>query len=111
MKKCTYCGKEYPDEATECAVDQLPLKRVGAPDASQYEPDTAPTGHSPQDTTALAIAHRNMVVGGLWCGGGILVTLLTFAAASGGGSYVVAWGAILFGGIQFFLGFVARSRL
>lgn len=25
MKKCTYCGKEYPDEATVCTVDQRPL--------------------------------------------------------------------------------------
>lgn len=25
MKKCTYCGKEYPDEATGCALDAQPL--------------------------------------------------------------------------------------
>ncbi len=25
MKKCTYCGKEYPDETTACAVDGQPL--------------------------------------------------------------------------------------
>lgn len=28
MKKCTYCGKEYPDEAEVCAIDQGPLKEV-----------------------------------------------------------------------------------
>ncbi|HOX08888.1 MAG TPA: hypothetical protein PK280_21010 [Planctomycetota bacterium] len=49
---------------------------------------------------------RNLIVGGLWCGGGTLVTILTFAMASGGGggTYVVAWGAILFGGIQMIRG-------
>jgi hypothetical protein len=26
MKKCMYCGKEYPDEATICALDGEPLK-------------------------------------------------------------------------------------
>jgi hypothetical protein len=26
MKKCSYCGEEYPDEATECAIDRTPLK-------------------------------------------------------------------------------------
>jgi hypothetical protein len=26
MKKCPYCGKEYPDEASVCAIDQEPLE-------------------------------------------------------------------------------------
>ncbi|HEX4612874.1 MAG TPA: hypothetical protein VH092_32075 [Urbifossiella sp.] len=39
--------------------------------------------------------------GALWCAGGILVTLLTFQS---GGTVVIAWGAIVFGGIQFFRG-------
>lgn len=25
MKKCKYCGKEYPDDVIVCAVDQQPL--------------------------------------------------------------------------------------
>jgi hypothetical protein len=25
MKRCTYCGKEYPDDATECSIDRQPL--------------------------------------------------------------------------------------
>ena len=56
------------------------------------------------------MANRNMLVGGLWCAGGIIVTGFTYAAASGrgGGSYVVAWGAIVFGAIQFFRGLLAR---
>lgn len=63
---------------------------------------------------AQAQAHKeagkkNMIFGALWCIGGILVTALTYqAASSGGGSYVVAWGAIVFGAIQFFRG-VAQS--
>jgi len=50
---------------------------------------------------------RDMVVGGLWCAGGLAVTFFTFQAAAGGGTYVVAWGAILFGAIQFFRGLAA----
>jgi hypothetical protein len=30
MKKCTYCGKEYPDEAEVCAIDQEPLEYATA---------------------------------------------------------------------------------
>ena len=28
MKRCSYCGAEYPDDATECAVDKTPLVEV-----------------------------------------------------------------------------------
>src|SRR5579884_2844128 len=49
---------------------------------------------------------KNMLYGALWCIGGIVVTVGTYgaAASSGGGSYVVAWGAIIFGAVQFFRG-------
>jgi len=30
MKQCTYCGKEYPDGTTICALDSEPLKPVAA---------------------------------------------------------------------------------
>jgi hypothetical protein len=48
---------------------------------------------------------RNMGFGALWCIGGIAVTAVTYSMASqGGGTYIVTWGAILFGGIQFLRG-------
>ncbi len=43
---------------------------------------------------------KNIGIGMLWCVGGIIVTAVTFSMASGGGTYIVAWGAILFGAIQ-----------
>ena len=52
---------------------------------------------------------RNMAIGGVICLIGILVTVGTYSAAAssrGGGHYVVAWGAILFGGIQFLKGLI-----
>jgi hypothetical protein len=52
---------------------------------------------------------RNMIVGGLWCVGGILVTAITYSAASGGGTYIITWGAIIFGAIQFFRGLSQMS--
>lgn len=47
---------------------------------------------------------KNMLYGALWAIGGTAVTVATYSAAQGGGTYVVAWGAILFGAIQFLQG-------
>ena len=52
--------------------------------------------------------NKNMLYGALWCVGGLLVTILTYSAASDGGTYVVAWGAVIFGAIQFFKGMFQR---
>jgi len=49
-------------------------------------------------------------LGALWCVGGILVTALTYAAASGGGTYLVAWGAVVFGAIQAVRGLLHTMR-
>jgi hypothetical protein len=51
-----------------------------------------------------------MVVVGLWCVGGTIVTIVTYQAASGGGTYMVAWGAIVFGGIQFLRGLMGMGQ-
>ena len=55
-----------------------------------------------------AAGNKNMLYGALWCVGGLLVTILTYSAASDGGTYVVAWGAVIFGAIQFFKGLFQR---
>jgi hypothetical protein len=57
-----------------------------------------------------AAGRRHMVTGGVICAIGIVVTVVTYsAAAEGGGSYVVAWGAIIFGGIRFFRGLMQAT--
>jgi len=53
---------------------------------------------------ALKQADKYAMRGLFWFVGGILVTAVSFAAAAGGGSYVLAWGAIIFGIMQFFKG-------
>jgi hypothetical protein len=48
---------------------------------------------------------RNMAIGAIVCVVGIVITAATYSAASsGGGHYVVAWGAIIFGAVQFLKG-------
>jgi hypothetical protein len=57
-------------------------------------------------TNALrAAGKKNMLYGAVWCIGGILITALTYSAASQrGGTYFITWGAIIFGAVQFFRG-------
>jgi hypothetical protein len=48
-----------------------------------------------------------MLSGALWCIGGIFVTVITYLSAASsptGGTYFVAWGAIIFGAVRFFQG-------
>jgi len=51
---------------------------------------------------------KNMLAGGIVCGLGLTITIVTYQLAANGGVYVVAWGAILFGGIQFVRGLMER---
>lgn len=50
---------------------------------------------------------RKMLYGFIWALGGTIVTVATYqraASSSAGGTYIIAWGAILFGIIDFFRG-------
>ncbi len=49
---------------------------------------------------------RHMVYGVLWAIGGIAVTIITYVTSSISGVYLIAWGAILWGLIDFFRGLV-----
>ena len=51
-------------------------------------------------------ANKNMGFGALWLIGGTIVTAVTYSAASGGGTYVVTYGAIVVGAIQFLQGLI-----
>jgi len=65
-----------------------------------------------QTEAAREAGRRNMIIGAIWCVGGIAVTTLTYQAAAngGGGTYMIAWGVILFGGIQFLRGVAQSSK-
>jgi hypothetical protein len=46
-----------------------------------------------------------MLIGALWAIGGSIATFASYGSASGGGKYFIFWGAILFGVIDFPVGF------
>ena len=61
----------------------------------------------------LLEGRRNVRIGSLWLGGGTFVTIFSYLLAQGGGRYMLAWGAIVYGGFRLFkgLGQVAKARL
>jgi hypothetical protein len=103
MNTCNYCGRENAEDATFCAGCGTSLLPEGA-----AEP-------SPQRIAARirvpSSPERQMLYGGIVCVAGIVVTGVTYLAASGpgGGTYLVAWGAILFGGLRFFRGLTGKN--
>ncbi|MCW0218846.1 MAG: hypothetical protein OJI67_11040 [Prosthecobacter sp.] len=80
------------------------LKNVGYDPSRQYMRGSRRRVKAYQEKRA----QRDMTVGGLWFFGGLAVTVFTYLSSAGGGTYVVAWGAILFGGIQFFRGVLSK---
>jgi len=53
---------------------------------------------------------RNMRWGGAFFGAGVVVTAVTYWAASPGKTYVIAWGAIVFGAFEFINGLAHWRR-
>ncbi len=59
------------------------------------------------------VGTRAVIVGGLWFLGGVTVTLLTYDAAVNspqGGGFLVAWGAILYGGLRLVRGIALLAK-
>jgi hypothetical protein len=53
------------------------------------------------------IAGRGMIIGALWCVGGIVATIVSEAMAKPGGTTFIFWGAVLFGGFRFIMSAIA----
>lgn len=49
MKKCPYCGKEYPNEASECAIDGYPLP--------SFPPEPGPAKGGLHDEVETVVVH------------------------------------------------------
>lgn len=72
MKECTYCGKEYPDEAMVCQIDAQPL-RSKIPKKTPAPTSERRTIVDSEHLKLLAIFH--FIVGGLGCLGGGFVAV------------------------------------
>jgi hypothetical protein len=54
------------------------------------------------ESTLKSARKRKIIIGALWFVGGIVITIVTYSQAKseGGGSYLIAWGAIIYGFLQ-----------
>ncbi len=102
MKSMYELVAEHLENGTPVAQIESILREKG------IAPDVASSMVSDMLKTRAAMLReeggRNMLQGALWCIGGILVTAMTYNMASEGDTYIVTWGAIVFGAIQFFRG-------
>ena len=54
MKKCSYCGAEYPDDAVICAIDHTPFECPNEP-----QPQSQPEPSRPEyELGSLSVADR-----------------------------------------------------
>lgn len=102
--QCPKCGEYINTHMTECRFCHAP---INAQEAQAAAAQLDRVNQVEEASSSRDSGMRNMVVGGLWCIGGTLVTAISYNAAassSTGGRYIIAWGAIIFGAIQFFKG-------
>ena len=96
-----YAGQPYPPVAYQQAPPPVPavpgLRMPG------YLDDPARSGRR-------AAARRQIVIGGLLFVVGMAVTIGTYSAASGGGTYFVAWGPAIAGLANVIRGLLAYRR-
>src|SRR5437868_15254197 len=98
MRKCTYCGQENDDTAVNC-------KGCGTSTIAESS-ESSPQAQSPEEARRT-LGQKRMAGGGLLFLGGLAVTGYTYLGAASspeGGTYVIAYGAIIAGIAQFFRG-------
>lgn len=105
--ECPRCRLVNPDSAQRCDCGyDFPTGTVRASYA-----DAAKRGKTPQPSEAVrALGRRDIQVGGVIFAVGLTATVVSYAyAATHGGTYVMAYGAVVWGLILFLRG-VDRSR-
>lgn len=97
-----YAAQRIASGASHAAVEQDLMQKGLDPQSAR----TVVTELSRVKSSAMRSSGlKNMAIGGLFCIGGIVATVVTYGMASeSGGTYIIAWGPAIFGGIQFFRG-------
>jgi hypothetical protein len=108
-------GKGAPEEAIVTALTERGVPRqVVADGYAHVQAAFQRYEDSPEVKAVLASKYaRHMLYGALWAIGGGIATAIGYSSASsssGGGTYIVFWGAIVFGIYDFFKGLSGWSK-
>ena len=95
--KLLFKQNKTDEETKECLIRSGGL----TPEVADHIINDLNTRYKEEEKKA---GRSNMLFGALWCIGGIIATVMSYNAASGGGTYIVAWGAVLYGAVQFIKG-------
>lgn len=80
MKRCTYCGRQHPDEATVCAFDQQPLELVATSSGTPELPNSQSSRAWPPQVVvpaAVWLVVNFLLIGLFTVGASFLLGLLT----------------------------------
>lgn len=101
-KKCPRCGLWNTESAMRCDCGY------------DFTSNTVQESYSAQPSLSFdelkQRGRKRMIFGALWFVGGLIVTATTYAAASSGGTYVITYGAIIYGIVLFIQGVLDYNK-
>ena len=99
-----------PDAAASATLQDVAQRLAKGETVSQIVESMVSQGFTQEDAAGIvghvnvefrkamaSVGLRRIRAGALWAVGGTAVTVYTYMSATAGGSYVVAWGAVIFG--------------
>lgn len=108
--------KEYMNGKNKNTIlNMLKKEGLASSDAQKaYESAVSELENSPEGRSMLAEKYKKQMKRGLlWAVAGTVITCVSYSSASSssvGGTYYICWGAILFGIIDFIVGYVAWQK-
>jgi hypothetical protein len=86
----------------------MPLTRptTAKPAVMNYASPRPAAGKRAYSGPDKSVHLQRMLIGGALFSIGLIITVVTLAAASSGGTYVLCWGPIIFGGYRMVTGFI-----